>query len=182
MFFKWKGKGHFPTRAKSRDREIVRAQKKVSEGRLNIRTKSCLQNHVVWSRTLKSSVKSYATGLSTKCYFNGFLFMRVFIASKSWLCRFKSQKWRSHILSQLGQHLIWRRNHSMSREVRKMACWLCTEMISGEDITLLSARLLHRGGSNVYVWQISFDVQLQIQSHGEVTPLSSWTPRAAKKI
>ena len=29
-----------------------------------------LQHHVVWSQVLKCSVKSYATGLSTKCYFN----------------------------------------------------------------------------------------------------------------
>ena len=36
-----------------------------------------LQNHVVWSRTLKCSVKSYLTGPSTRCYFNEFLFMRV---------------------------------------------------------------------------------------------------------
>jgi hypothetical protein len=36
-----------------------------------------LQNHVVWSRTLKCSVKSYVTGPSTQCYFNEFLFMWV---------------------------------------------------------------------------------------------------------
>ena len=36
-----------------------------------------LQNHVVWSRTLKSSVKSYVSGPSTKCYFYEFLFMRI---------------------------------------------------------------------------------------------------------
>jgi hypothetical protein len=39
-----------------------------------------LQNHhVVWSRTLECSVKSYVTGPSTKFYFNDFLFMWVFI-------------------------------------------------------------------------------------------------------
>ena len=36
-----------------------------------------LQNHVVRSRTLKRSVKSYVTGPSIKCHFNRFLFMRV---------------------------------------------------------------------------------------------------------
>ena len=41
-----------------------------------------LQHHVVWSRTLKCSVKSYVTGPSTKCYFNEFLFMRVFTHDK----------------------------------------------------------------------------------------------------
>ena len=34
-----------------------------------------LQNHVVWSRILKYSAKGYVTVLSTKCYFNEFLFM-----------------------------------------------------------------------------------------------------------
>jgi len=36
-----------------------------------------LQNHLVWSQTLKCSVKSYGTGPSTNCYFNKFLFKRV---------------------------------------------------------------------------------------------------------
>ena len=36
-----------------------------------------LQNHVVWSQTLKRSVKSHVTGPSTKCYFNEVLFMQV---------------------------------------------------------------------------------------------------------
>ena len=34
-----------------------------------------LQNHVVWSRTLKCSVKSYVTNSSNKYYFNEFLIM-----------------------------------------------------------------------------------------------------------
>jgi hypothetical protein len=38
-----------------------------------------LQNHEVWSRTLKCNVKSYVTSPSTKCYFNEFLFTHVFI-------------------------------------------------------------------------------------------------------
>ena len=41
-----------------------------------------LQNHVVWSRTLKCSVKSYVTGPSTKCDFNEFLFMWVLTHDK----------------------------------------------------------------------------------------------------
>ena len=36
-----------------------------------------LQNHVLWSQTLKCSLKSHVIGPSTKCYFNEFLFMRV---------------------------------------------------------------------------------------------------------
>ena len=45
------------TRAKSRDREIVRAQKKASNGRPRY-----LQSHVVWSRTLECSVNFYPYG------------------------------------------------------------------------------------------------------------------------
>ena len=41
-----------------------------------------LQNHVVWSRTVKCSVKSYVTGPSTKCYFAESLFMRVLTHDK----------------------------------------------------------------------------------------------------
>ena len=65
-------------RAKSRDNEILRAQKKVSKGHLNTH----LQNHVLWSRTLKCTVKSYVTAPSTKCYFNEFLTMQVLTHEK----------------------------------------------------------------------------------------------------
>jgi hypothetical protein len=41
-----------------------------------------LQNHIVWSQTLKCSVKSYVTGPSSKCYFNEYLFMRVLTHDK----------------------------------------------------------------------------------------------------
>src|ERR1700738_4469381 len=64
--------GQLHTRAKSRDFEIVRAQTNVSNGRPNTPPK-----RVVWSRTLKCSVKSYVIGPSTECYFNAFLFMQV---------------------------------------------------------------------------------------------------------
>ena len=36
-----------------------------------------LQNHVVWSRILKCSVKLYVIGPSTKCYFIEILFMQL---------------------------------------------------------------------------------------------------------
>ena len=42
-----------------------------------------LQNHVVWSRTLKCSVKSYVTEPSTKIYFNEFLFMQALTHDKN---------------------------------------------------------------------------------------------------
>ena len=59
------------TRAKSRDHEIVRAQKKVSKGH---RPKRPPQPCSVV--TLKCSVKSYVPEPSTKCYFNELLFMQ----------------------------------------------------------------------------------------------------------
>jgi hypothetical protein len=41
-----------------------------------------LQNRVVWSWTLKCSVKPYVIGPSTKCYFIEFLFMLVLTHDK----------------------------------------------------------------------------------------------------
>ena len=57
--------GPLHTWTKSRDHEIVRAQKKVFKGRPNIPPELC---SVV--TTLKCIVKSYVTGSLTKCYFN----------------------------------------------------------------------------------------------------------------
>ena len=62
--------GPLHTRAKSRDHEIV-SRDQESVQRLSQRH---LQNRVLWSQTLKCSVKSYVTGPSTKCYFDEFLF------------------------------------------------------------------------------------------------------------
>jgi hypothetical protein len=64
--------GSLHTQAKSRDHEIVRAQKKVSKCHPKTPPK-----YVVWSWILKCSVKSYVLGPSTKYYFNEFLFMQV---------------------------------------------------------------------------------------------------------
>ena len=69
--------GSLHTRAKSCDHEIVRAQRKCPKA-----VPTHLQNHVVWLRTLKCSVKSYVTKPSTKCYFNEFLFMQVLTHDK----------------------------------------------------------------------------------------------------
>jgi hypothetical protein len=41
-----------------------------------------LQNHAVWSQTLKCSVKPYVTGPSTKYHFEEFLLMRVLARDK----------------------------------------------------------------------------------------------------
>ena len=66
------------TRLKARDHVIVRAQMKVPKA-----VPITLQKHVAWSRILKCSVKSCVAGPSTKCYYNEFLFMRVFTHDKT---------------------------------------------------------------------------------------------------
>ena len=48
--------GHFKTRAKSHDHEIVRPKRKCPKV-----VPTHLQHHVVWSRTFECSVKSYMT-------------------------------------------------------------------------------------------------------------------------
>jgi hypothetical protein len=58
--------GPLHTRAKSRDLEIVRAQKKVSKGRPNTPPKSWCS--VVMESTLKCSVKSYVKILGDTMY------------------------------------------------------------------------------------------------------------------
>ena len=64
---------HFTHKPRAiRDHGIVTTQKKVSKGR-----PKTPQTHVLWSRTLKCSVKLYVTGPSTKCYSDEFLFMWV---------------------------------------------------------------------------------------------------------
>ena len=66
------------TRAESRDHGIVRAQKKSVQRP----SQDHLQTHVVWSRTLKSSVKSYVIKPSIECDFNEFQFMQVLTHDK----------------------------------------------------------------------------------------------------
>ena len=87
--------GPLHIRAKSRDHEILRAQKW-----------ECLkaiprhfQNHVVWSWILKCSVKSYVTGPSSKCYFNECLFMRVLTHDKN---RINQRMWAFRVPWSLG--------------------------------------------------------------------------------
>jgi hypothetical protein len=67
------------THFKSRDHEIVRAQKKVSKGHPTTPPKSCS----VVTDPQKCSVKSYVTEPSTKCSFNEFLFMLVLVHGKN---------------------------------------------------------------------------------------------------
>ena len=74
MFKREVCQGPLHTRAKSRDDEIVRAQKKKCP---KAAVPTHLQNHVVWSQIRKCSVNSYVTGPSTECCFNEVLLMQV---------------------------------------------------------------------------------------------------------
>ena len=68
---RYHGLGPLHTPSKSRDHEIVRAQKKCPKV-----VPRHFQNHVMWSHALKyCSVKSNVSRPSTKCYFKEFLFM-----------------------------------------------------------------------------------------------------------
>ena len=68
-----RGQGPLCTRAKSRDPWNCESPKEKCPKAVPTH----LQNHVVWSRTLRCSVKPYVTGPSTTCYFDEFLVMRV---------------------------------------------------------------------------------------------------------
>ena len=70
-------KGHFTHEPRAVTMKLWEPKRKCSKA-----IPTHLQNHVVWSRTLKCSVESYVTGPSTKCYFNVFLFMRVLTHDK----------------------------------------------------------------------------------------------------
>ena len=48
----------------------------------NVSVSRHLQNHIVWTRILKCSVKPLVTGPSTKCCFSEILFMRVLTCDK----------------------------------------------------------------------------------------------------
>ena len=101
--------GPLHTRAnKSRDQhEIVRAHKKVYKERPP--SHNNLQNHIVWSRALKCSVKSYVTGPSTKCYFNEYLFTHDLTHDK---IRINQQRLRAfrvptHLVPQASRKRTW---------------------------------------------------------------------------
>jgi hypothetical protein len=70
-------KGHF-----THEPRVVTIKLREPEKKCPKATPTHLQNHVLWSRSLKSSVKPYVTMPSIKCYFNGFLFMLVFMHDK----------------------------------------------------------------------------------------------------
>jgi hypothetical protein len=72
-----KSKGHFTHEARAMTMKLWEPKRKRPEV-----VPRHLQNHVVWSRILKCSVKSHVTGPSTKCYFNEFLFTRVLTHDK----------------------------------------------------------------------------------------------------
>ena len=65
-------KGHFTHEPQAVTMKLWEPQKKCPKA-----VPTHLYNHVVWSQTLKCSVKSYVTKPSIKYYINQFLFMRV---------------------------------------------------------------------------------------------------------
>ena len=66
-------KGHFTHKPRAMTMKFWKPKRKCLKVVL-----THLQNHVVWSQTLKCSVKPCVTGPSTEWYFNEYLFMRVF--------------------------------------------------------------------------------------------------------
>ena len=71
-------KGHFTHEPRAVTMKLCESERKCAKA-VSIH----LQNRVLWSRTLKCSVKSHVTGPSTKCYFNEFLLMRVLTHDKN---------------------------------------------------------------------------------------------------
>ena len=65
-------KGHFTHEPRAMTMKLWEPKRKCPKA-----IPSHLRNHVVWSRTLKCSVKLYVTGPPTKYYFSEFLFMQV---------------------------------------------------------------------------------------------------------
>ena len=70
-------KGHFTHEPRAVSMKLWRPKRKRPKA-----VPRHLQNHVVWSRTLECSVKSYVTWTSTKCYFNECLFMQTLTHDK----------------------------------------------------------------------------------------------------
>ena len=71
-------KGHFKHESRAVTMKLWEPKRKCPKA-----VPTHLQNHVVWSWTLKCSVKSYVTGASAKYYFYECLYMRVFTHDKN---------------------------------------------------------------------------------------------------
>ena len=71
-YLHWYIKGHFTHEPRAVTMKLWEPKRKCPKA-----IPRHLQNHVVWARIFKCSVKSYMTGPSTKCYFNEFLYMPV---------------------------------------------------------------------------------------------------------
>ena len=133
------GLGSLPTQAKSCDHEIFRAHKKCPK--VVIRRP---QNHVVWSRILKCSVKPYVTGPSTKCYFDEILFMWVLTHDKN---RINQRLWTFRVPWSNDQGIFWTQSVETLEVVFKYgpsdhATWSIWWHI-GIDFTYVLHSLLH---------------------------------------
>ena len=64
VLFFYENQGHFTQEPRAMTKRLWEPKKKCPKA-----VPTHLQNHVMWSRTLKYSAKSYVTKPSTKCYF-----------------------------------------------------------------------------------------------------------------
>ena len=105
--------GPLHTRAESRDHEIVRTQKKVFKARPKTPPTSC-------------SVKSYMIGPSTKCYFDGILFMRVLTHDKleniNGCKRLDCHSLPGFLLGLLPRGGFWKQSKRWCSMIHSMAC------------------------------------------------------------
>ena len=96
-------KGHFTHGPRAVTMKLWEPKRKCPNG-----VSTHLQNHVVWSRTLKCSVKSYVTGTSTKCYFNEWLFIDETSSRRQWLPISFQSRWFQIMYSVIWNlHVTW---------------------------------------------------------------------------
>ena len=85
-----------------------------------------LQNHVVWSRTFKCSVKPYVTRSSNKCYFNEFLFMRgsshMIKSNKSTVVSVRNAMVSQFCVRPTSKKWFWKESKCSWNMVRLMPC------------------------------------------------------------
>jgi hypothetical protein len=77
-----------------------------------------LQDHVVWSQTLKRTMKSYVTGPSTKCYVDEFPFMRAITHDEMGI---KQRLWAFGVSSSA----VWSKL-GPAPPFHQWECWKCT--------------------------------------------------------
>ena len=179
QFGNW-AKGHF-TYCKSQEpwpRNCESPQESVR--RLSVPTH--LQTHVVWSRTLKCSVKSYVTGPSTKCWLNEFLFMRVLTRERNrinqWLWTFGVPCVPVSCQTYLLQEVVFE-NSPSHHETRSIQCHVAlhvdfTSILHSHTLLVLQAQC---EASNLdWLRVIQGWECLKCNGHGLSTLCVEWSP------